>query len=147
MVRSNRIRSTHQRRVLDLLADGGGTVTEVSTALGIRMPHASAALKKLRESGDVVRDQTNIRGSRYRLSSQGLARLESDGLARMKELVQWPPPPGAAGIVLARDGPMMLLGYASQPAGPLLGLPDRPMDGASGVMINSNGNAGVRHIH
>ena len=23
--------------------------------------------------------------------------------------------PGAAGIVLARDGPMMLLGYASQP--------------------------------
>ena len=78
----------------------------------------------------------------YRLSSQGLARLESDGIARMAELVQWPPPPGAAGIVLARDGPMMLLGYASQPAGPLLGLPDRPMDEASGVMLNSNGNEG-----
>ena len=142
MVRSNRIRSTHQRRVLDLLADGGGTVTEVSTALGIRVPHASAALKKLRESGDVVRDEVNIRGSRYRLSSQGLARLEADGLARMTELVKWPPPPGAAGIVLARDGPMMLLGYASQPAGPLLGLPDRPMDEESGVMLNSNGNVG-----
>ena len=90
----------------------------------------------------MVRDETNIRGSRYRLSSQGLARLESDAITRMSELVQWPPPPGAAGIVLARDGPMMLLGYASQPAGPLLGLPDRPMDEASGVMINSNGNAG-----
>ena len=89
----------------------------------------------------MVRDEVNIRGSRYRLSSQGLARLES-AITRMSELVQWPPPPGAAGIVLARDGPMMLLGYASQPAGPLLGLPDRPMDGASGVMINSNGNAG-----
>ncbi len=142
MVRTNRIRSKHQRRVLDWLADGGGTVTEVSNALGIRVPHASAALKKLRESGDVVRDEANIRGSRYRLSSQGLARLESDAITRMSELVQWPPPPGAAGIVLARDGPMILLGYASQPAGPLLGLPDRPMDGASGVMINSNGNAG-----
>lgn len=142
MVRTSRIRSTHQRRVLDWLADGGGTVTEVSVALGIRVPHASAALKKLRESGDVVRDEANIRGSMYRLSSQGLARLESDGIARMAELVQWPPPPGAAGIVLARDGPMMLLGYASQPAGPLLGLPDRPMDEASGVMLNSNGNEG-----
>ena len=146
MVRSNRIRSTHQRRVLDLLADGGGTVTEVSTALGIRMPHASAALKKLRESGDVVRDEVNIRGSRYRLSSQGLARLESDGFARMTALVKWPPPPGAAGIVLARDGPMMLLGYASQPAGPLLGLPDRPMDDESGVMLNSNGNIGEPEV-
>lgn len=142
MVRTNRIRSTHQRRVLDWLADGGGTVTEVSAALDIRVPHASAALKKLRESGDVVRDEANIRGSRYRLSSQGLARLESDGLARMTELVQWPPPPGAAGIVLARDGPMMLLGYASQPAGPLLGIPERPMDEASGVLLNSNGNEG-----
>ena len=99
-------------------------------------------MKKLRESGDVVRDEANIRGSRYRLSSQGLARLEADGLARMNQLVQWPPPPGAAGIVLARDGPMMLLGYASQPAGPFLGIPERPMDEESGVVENSNGNGG-----
>mgnify|MGYP001319811656 CR=1 FL=1 len=96
MVRSNRIRSTYQRRVLDWLADGGGTVTEVSQALSIRVPHASAALKQLRESGDVVRDDASLRGSRYRLSSQGLNRLEGDGLARLNELVRWPPPPGAA---------------------------------------------------
>ncbi len=142
MVRSNRIRSTHQRRVLDWLADGGGTVTEVSNALSIRVPHASAALKKLRESGDVVRDEANLRGSRYRLSSQGLSKLEADGLARLEDLVHWPPPPGAAGIVLAREGSMMLLGYASQPAGPLLGIPDRPMDQESGVLQTSNGNVG-----
>ena len=90
MVRSNRIRSTYQRRVLDWLADGGGTVTEVSQALSIRVPHASAALKQLRESGDVVRDDASLRGSRYRLSSQGLNRLEADGLARLNELVRWP---------------------------------------------------------
>ena len=97
MVRSSRIRSTYQRRVLDWLADGGGTVTEVSQALLIRVPHASAALKQLRESGDVVRDDASLRGSRYRLSSKGLNRLEADGLARLNELVRWPPPPGAAG--------------------------------------------------
>lgn len=142
MVRSNRIRSTYQRRILDWLADGGGTVTEVSQALNIRVPHASAALKKLRETGDVAKDDLSIRGSRYRLSSQGLARLESDGLARMSELVRWPPPPGAAGIVLSRDGPMLLLGYVSMPAGPLLGLPERPMDEESGVVTSSNGNEG-----
>ena len=142
MVRSDRIRSTYQRRVLDWLADGGGTVTEVSKALSIRVPHASAALKKLRESGDVVRDDANLRGSRYRLSSQGLARLEADGLARLNQLVRWPPPPGAAGLVLGRDGSMLLLGYATQPAGPLLGIPERPMDEESGVVENSNGNEG-----
>ena len=139
----SRIRSTYQRRILDWLADGGGTVTEVSNALGLRIPHASAALKQLRESGDVVRDDHNIRGSRYRLTSQGLTRFESDGLARLTELVYWPPPPGAAGIVLARDGPMLLLGYASQPAGPLLGLPERPMDEESGVIENSTGKEGA----
>ena len=142
MVRSSRIRSTYQRRVLDWLADGGGTVTEVSKALSIRVPHASAALKQLRESGDVVRDDVNLRGSNYRLSSQGLARLEADGLARLSHLVRWPPPPGAAGLVLGRDGSMLLLGYVTQPAGPLLGMPERPMDEESGVVENSNGNGG-----
>ena len=72
-VTGKRIRSTHQRKVLDWLADGGGTVTEVSDALSMRLPHASAALKKLRHSGDVVRDHDVIRGSKHRLSSQGLA--------------------------------------------------------------------------
>ena len=141
-VSGTRIRSIHQRRILDWLADGGGTVSEVSNALSMRMPHTSAALKKLRESGDVVRDDLNIRGSRLRLSSQGLARLEADGLDRLEASVRWPPPPGAAGIVLARDGSMLLLGYASKPQGPLIGLPDRPMDEDSGVVENSNGNKG-----
>ena len=54
MVQGNRIRSTYQRRILDWLADGGGTVTEVSQALALRVPHTSAALKKLRDSGYVV---------------------------------------------------------------------------------------------
>jgi len=142
MVRGNRIRSTYQRKILDWLADGGGTVTEVSRELRIRIPHVSSALRKLRESGDVVRDDTKKRGSKYRLTSTGIGRLESDSLSRLLDLVTWPPPPNAAGIVLARDGPMLLLGYVSNPLGPLLGLPSQPMDGDLGTLDSSNGNQG-----
>ena len=143
MLHSTRIRSSHQRRILDWLADGGGTVTEISKALKLRVPHTSAAIKKLREMGDVVRDDHNLRGSQYRLSSQGLNRLEADALERLLDLVQWPPPPSAAGIVLAREGSMLLLGYTSIPTGPMLALPNRPMDGDSGVLPNSSGNEGA----
>ena len=141
-----RIRSNYQRRVLDWLTDGGGTVSDVARALNLRMPHASAALKQLRESGDVVRDEENIRGSYYRVTSQGLARIEADELYRLISSVQWPPPPGAAGIVLSRDGSMLLLGYASKPSGPLLGLPDRPMDIETDGVNISSGKEGAGRI-
>ena len=49
------IRSTHERRILDWLADSSGTVSEVAGALKMRVPHASAAFKKLRQKGYVVR--------------------------------------------------------------------------------------------
>ena len=146
MVRSVRIRSNYQRRILDWLSDGGGTVTEVSENLGILVPHVSATLKKLRETGDVVRDDQNLRGSKYRISSKGLDRIESDNIRRLVELVQWPPPPGAAGIVLSRDGPMLILGYVTKPHGPLLGLPSRPMDEEIGTIQNSTGNEGESWI-
>ena len=138
-----RIRSNYQRRILSWLSDGGWSVSDVSKALGIRMPHASAALKQLRESGYVVRDEENIRGSVYRLSADGLARIESDDLYRLLDCVNWPPPPGAAGIVLSRDGPMLLLGYASTLSGPLLGLPDRPMETKTDGVNISNGKEGA----
>ena len=72
----------------------------------LRVPHASAALEAsdvIREY--VVRDDQILRGSRYRLIIPRFgARLESDGLARLSELVRWPPPPGAAGIVSSQRG-------------------------------------------
>ena len=138
MANPKRIRSNYQRKVLDWLADGGGTVSDVAKALELRMPHASSALKQLRESGDVVRDEENIRGSFYRVTAQGISRIESDELYRLINSVTWPPPPGAAGIVLSRDDSMLLLGYTSQPSGPLLGLPDRPIEvDNEGVKISS----------
>ena len=146
MATPKRIRSNYQRKVLDWLSDGGGTVSDVARALNLRMPHASSALKKLRESGDVVRDEENIRGSFYRVTSQGISRIESDELHRLLTSVEWPPPPGAAGIVLSRDDSMLLLGYASQPAGPLLGLPDKPIVIENeGVKISSGKEGAGRH--
>ena len=138
-----RIRSVHQRRLLDWLADGGGTVSDASDALGIRMPHASAALKRLRESGDIVRDHGSRRGANHRLTAQGLMRLEQDGLDRLLHLVDWPPPKKALGIVLARDREMVLLGYTSDVLGPLMGLPNRPLKEDHESDSNSIGNEGV----
>ena len=43
-----RIRSGYRRRMLDHLADGGGTVSEIALAVGLRLPHASAELKRMR---------------------------------------------------------------------------------------------------
>ena len=45
------IRSRYQRRILDWLLDGGGTVSQASEVLGIAMPHASLAMRQLRELG------------------------------------------------------------------------------------------------
>ena len=52
-----RIRSGHQRRVLNWLLDGGGTVSEIAESLQLRMPHASLALRQLRERQEVSREE------------------------------------------------------------------------------------------
>ena len=71
-----RIRSNYQRRVLNWLLDGGGTVSQIATALALQMPHASLALRQLRERGDVGRDdEAGIRGADHFITDQGRLRL------------------------------------------------------------------------
>ena len=46
-----RIRSAHRRRLLDRLTDGGTTVSILARDTGLRIPHASAELRRMRNDG------------------------------------------------------------------------------------------------
>ena len=105
------IRSSHERRVLDFLADSGSTISEAAEHLDMRVPHASAAFKRLREKGLVSRDlHDSIRGSIHRLTPEGLDRLLEDAIARAVKYCDVIPE-NMDGILLARDGNQVLLGY------------------------------------
>ena len=139
-----RIRSGHQRRVLNWLLDGGGTVSEIAESLQLRMPHASLALRQLRERQEVSRDeQGSIRGAIHRLNEVGRSRLANDALARTRALITQIPPQAEA-IVLSQDGPHLLLGYVKAPRSQLLALPNRGLSSQEGAPSFSNGSRGGR---
>lgn len=137
-----RIRSNYQRRVLNWLLDGGGTVSHIATALSLQMPHASLALRQLRERGDVGRDdEAGIRGADHFITDQGRLRLEHDALARLRDA----PLEGATqadGIMLGHDGQYVLLGYVKQLQSELIKLPQHAIDASFSPVDNSNGNTG-----
>ena len=65
------IRSRYQRRILDWLLDGGGTVSQASNVLGIAMPHASLAMRQLRELGKSSGMMAVNCGAMHRLTPKG----------------------------------------------------------------------------
>ena len=139
-----RIRSGHQRRVLNWLLDGGGTVSEIAESLELRMPHASLALRHLRERNEVSRDeQGSIRGAIHRLNEAGRRRLSEDALARARALITQIPQQADA-IVLSQDGPHLLLGYVKSPSSRLLPLPNHGVSAQTEVQSFSNGRKGGR---
>ena len=139
-----RIRSGHQRRVLNWLMDGGGTVSEIAESLQLRMPHASLALRQLRERQEVSRDeQGSIRGAIHRLNEAGRARLARDALARTRTLISQIPPQAEA-VVLGQDGPHLLLGYVKPPRSRLLSLPNQGISEQGDAPSYSNGKQGGR---
>ena len=46
-----KIRSKHRRRILSLLSDGEATVSLLSSESGLRMPHVSAEISRMRAEG------------------------------------------------------------------------------------------------
>ncbi|MBJ23661.1 MAG: hypothetical protein CMB64_03220, partial [Euryarchaeota archaeon] len=108
----SKIRSSYQRRILDWLSDGGGTISSAAKDLGLRLPHASATFKKLRTEGLITIDQSEYqKGSTQRLTQKGWEMLEHDELARVLDLNLNDIPLNAEGCLIAREGPMLLLGY------------------------------------
>ena len=82
-----KIRSKHRRRILSLLSDGEATVSLLSSESGLRMPHVSAEISRMRVEGLVTSDlPPGSRGGRIRLTEDGWRALEDDEWSKVIEL-------------------------------------------------------------
>ena len=139
-----RIRGRYRRRVVDWLADGGGTVSQAARAVGLRLPHASKEMKKLRVDGYLTSDLTEgHKGALQRLTANGRAYLESDELARLTQFTSEGIPDNAAGCLLARDGSNLLFAYTKILHSNMLAVPNRATSLDNDTQLNSSGNKGV----
>ena len=121
-----KIRSRNKRRILRYLAESSSTVSEVANATGIRVPHASAEIRRLRNDSLLDSDlPSGSRGGRLHLTENGWEALKSDELAMASEAkINSIEEKGYC--ILFRDGPNLLLGLSGSPDSPLLPIPDRP---------------------
>ena len=136
------IRSRYQRRILDWLLDGGGTVSQASDVLGIAMPHASLAMRQLRELGEVQRDESaSIRGAIHRLTPKGADHLLMDLVERVRQQVSTIPD-GMNAVVLSNDRSSVVLGVLSEPSSRLVSLPRRAELLEQDLEYSSSGKGG-----
>ena len=89
------------------------------------MPHASLAMRNLREAGAVQRDDgASIRGAVHRLTEDGAQRLLMDLVGRLKKYTRQIPSEKNA-VVLSSDGTSIVLGILQTPESRLFQLPKR----------------------
>ena len=142
---NRRIRGSYRRRLLDHLSDGPSTVSVAGKAVGLRLPHASAELKRMREEGYVQSDSdSSQRGATQHLTAAGWELLTSDELARLESINIDGIPEWASGILLAKDGPQLLIAYTKLLRNSLIPLPrsgESPYVEGSG---DYSGNEGVK---
>ena len=137
-----RIRSKHRRRLLGRLTEGGATVSELANDVGLRVPHASAELKRLRNDGLVSSDQSEgSRGASMHLTQSGWEVIRSDELSRAMEATPLPSDSGMC-CLLSRDGPNLLLGVLQPIQTPIIPIPTRPPV-ETGTSSASTGREGV----
>ncbi len=142
---NRRIRGSYRRRLLDHLSDGPSTVSAAGKAVGLRLPHASAELKRMREEGFVHSDSdSSQRGAKQHLTAAGSQLLISDELARLESVKIEEIPEWASGMLLAKDGPQLLIAYTKLLKSSLIPLPrsgEMPyVEGDDGY----SGNEGVK---
>jgi len=138
----SKIRSRNKRRILGFLAEGRSTVSEIASATGIRVPHASAEIRRLRNATLVDSDMpAGSRGAKLHLTESGWSAIKSDELALASEAVPISRDEGNY-CILFRDGPNLLLGLLAQPSSPLVPIPDRPPPETETEQVSS-GTEGV----
>jgi len=121
-----KIRSKHRKRLLDRLTEGGATVSVLARDVELRVPHASAEIKRLRNDGLVSSDlSAGSRGARIHLTELGWESVRADEWARASEAAPLPEDSSMC-CLLSRDGPNLLLGVMEPCDSPMLLIPDRP---------------------
>ena len=111
-----RIRSGVRRRIMEFLSEGRATVTQISSNTSLRLPHASAELKRLRKEGLVFSDEeTGSRGACLALTAGGWDVLRADEIARIRELTIEPSPAGALGRLISVSGSNLLIAFVRRP--------------------------------
>ena len=124
-----RIRSGVRRRILERLSEGRATVTQISTSTNLRLPHTSAELKRLRREGLVFSDEeTGSRGACLALTARGWNTLRVDEIARIQDLSDENPPPGAIGRLISVSENHLLIAFIRRPNDGPIALPPQPLD-------------------
>jgi len=79
-----KVRGRHRRILLLTLSESSGTVSSISSKSGLRVPHVSVELKRMREDGLVTSTSSSgTRGATINLTSKGFTMLEMDELSRI----------------------------------------------------------------
>ncbi len=130
-----KIRSKHRLRMMLRLSEGEETVSDLAKLVGLRVPHASAEIRKMREESLVTSDlPVGSRGAKMSLTDNGWNVLQTDEWS--KALVALPLPREIDKYtILYRDKTDILFAFLDKPNEPMIMIPDR--------MPGSTGNDGV----
>ena len=129
------IRSKHRLRLMIRLSEKEETVSKLADLVDLRVPHASAEIRKMRDEGLVSSDLiTGTRGAKISLTPLGWNSLYSDEWARA--LIALPLPKDTKKYsIIYREGTDILFTFLNRPKDPMIMIPDRLPD--------SSGNEGA----
>ena len=121
-----RIRSKHRRRLISRLADGDSTVSKLAADTCLRVPHASAEIRRMREEDLISSDlPPGSRGSQIRLTENGWRVLQEDEWSKVLKLPE-PSSDQENCCLIFRDDSDLLLGFQRAPDASLIPIPNKP---------------------
>jgi len=123
-----RIRSKHRYRLLLELSNGDLTVSELAKKTGLRIPHASAEIRRMRAEEIISSDlPAGSRGAQIRLTERGWNILISDEMSKAKSVTEFPDS-NEKYCILSRDESYLLLGLLTHPQEQMIPIPNRIMN-------------------
>ena len=123
-----RIRSKHRYRILLELSIGDLTVSELAIKTGLRIPHASAEIRRMRSEQIISSDlPAGSRGAQIRLTEKGWSILISDELSKAQSVNEFPDN-NEKYCILSRDESYILIGLLAKPKEQMIPIPNRILD-------------------